>query len=103
MEKVKAPEHCPFHWCHNKSFASCLGVDAERKSDGVRREKSRCESYRPGESSPVITLYRYRNPPKLLDVAEGLGYLHANNNIHGNLNGASIFFGSFWASLITLG
>ena len=30
---------------------------------------------------------------KLLDVAKGLEYLHANNTVHGNLKGVCIFFG----------
>ena len=33
VEKVKTSEHRPFRWHHNESFASCLGVDAERNSD----------------------------------------------------------------------
>jgi len=33
-------------------------------------------------------LDRYRCRPKLLDVAEGLNYLHASHTIHGDLKGA---------------
>ena len=58
LEKAKAPEHRLFHRCYDRSFANNLGVDAERNSDGVRREKSRRESDRPGESFPVIALDR---------------------------------------------
>jgi len=32
---------------------------------------------------------------KLMDVAEGLGYLHANRTTHGDLSGAGVFFWSF--------
>ena len=58
LEKVKTPEHRPFPRCYNRSFANNLGVDAERNSDEVRREKSRRESDRPGESFPAIALDR---------------------------------------------
>ena len=54
MEKVNTPEHCSFYRCYNKSFTNRLGVDAERNSDGVHREKSKREPDRPGESFPVI-------------------------------------------------
>ena len=50
VEKVKAPKHCPFRWRYAKLPASCLGVDAERKSDGVHRKKSKHESDQPGGS-----------------------------------------------------
>jgi len=95
LEKVTTPEHCPFHRRHNKSIANCLGVDAERNSGRVHREKSSHESDRPGESLPVITLDQQIHPPKLLDVAEGLDYLHTNNITHGNLTGVGVFQGCF--------
>ena len=42
----------------------------------------------------VTTLDQRRDyPMKVLDVAEGLDYLHANHIIHGNLNGAGGFLG----------
>ena len=37
-----------------------------------------------------------------MDVAEGLNYLHANDVVHGNLNGVGIFLWLFRASPITL-
>jgi len=54
LEKANAPEHHPFHRRHNKSVANCLGVDAERDSAGVRREKHRCEPDQPGKYLSVI-------------------------------------------------
>ena len=36
MEKIRAPEHRPFHRGYNKSSANRFGVDAERNSGGVR-------------------------------------------------------------------
>ena len=58
LEKVKASEHRPFHRRYNKPFASCLGVDAEWKSDRICREKSRCQADQLGESFPAIALDR---------------------------------------------
>ena len=58
VEKVKTPEHRPFHRCYDRSFADHLGVDVKRNSDGIRREKSRRESDRPSKSFPVIALGR---------------------------------------------
>ena len=103
MEKFKAPEHHPFCWSYNRSIANRLGVDVERNSDGVPREKSGCESDQSGESFLVIALDRQRHPVKVLDVAEGLEYLHANYTIHGNLNGVDIFIGPILASPVTFG
>jgi hypothetical protein len=37
---------------------------------------------------PTIRLGQYRYPLKLLDVAEGLSYLHMSHTIHGDLKGA---------------
>lgn len=37
----------------------------------------------------AVRLGRYRRCPKLLDVAEGLNYLHTSYTIHGDLKGAS--------------
>ena len=36
-------------------------------------------------------------------MAEGLGYLHANHKVHGNLSGVGVFFESFQTSPVTLG
>ena len=54
MEKIRAPEHRPFHRGYNKSFANRFGVDAQRNSCGVCREKPGCEADQPGEFLPVI-------------------------------------------------
>jgi len=35
VEKVKAPEHRPFHWRYNESSANHLRVDAERNSGEI--------------------------------------------------------------------
>ena len=53
LEKAKAPEHRPFHWCYDRSFANYLGINAERYTHRVHREKFRRESDRPSESFPV--------------------------------------------------
>ena len=58
MEKVKAPEHRPFHRCYSKTFANHLGVDAEWNFDEIRREKSGRESDWSSGSFPVIALDR---------------------------------------------
>jgi len=55
------------------------------------------------QSFPGIALDRERDLSKLLDVAEGLDYLHANHITHGNLKGVGVFLESFWASSLTLG
>ena len=36
-------------------------------------------------------------------MAEGLGYLHANHKVHGNLSGVGTFFESSRTSFLTLG
>ena len=56
LEKIKTPEHRPFHRCYDGSFADHLGVDAKWKSDRVRREISRCESDQPGEFPSITAL-----------------------------------------------
>ena len=54
LEKVKTPEHRPFHRRHNESSANHLGVDAERNTDGVHQEKPGCEADQPRKFCPVI-------------------------------------------------
>ena len=51
-----------------------------------------------GRTACLITL-----SPKLLDVAEGLNYLHANYTIRGDLKGVRNVSRSFRAALITFG
>ena len=76
-------------------------MDAKRNSDRVRREESGREPDWPGETFLVIALDWYHYPVKVLDVAEGLGYLHANHVVHGDLNAVDIFIRSIWASPVT--
>lgn len=42
-------------------------------------------------------------PLKLLDIAEGLNYLHVSHVVHGNLSGVGISFGSFRILLTIFG
>ena len=49
----------------------------------------------------MIALDRKRHYVKVLDVAEGLDYLHANHIIHGSLDGVDIFVRLIWASPVT--
>ena len=51
----------------------------------------------------AIRLDRCRRRPKLLDVAEGLNYLHMSYTIHGDLKGAGARSGPNEATLLTLG
>jgi len=41
----------------------------------------------------AVRLDRCRHCPKLLDVAEGLNYLHTSHTIHGDLKGAGTSLG----------
>ena len=95
MEAIETPECRPFSWCHEHAVAICVRVDAERNFDELREEESRRESDRTGESfSPQKDLDQYRHLPKLLDVAEGLNYLHTSYTIHGDLKGAGVLYRS---------
>jgi len=102
LEKVETPEHRPVHRRYDRSLANHLGMATKRNADGVRSEKSGHKSSQPCESPPVTILDQYRDHAKLLDIAEGLGYLHANHITHGNLKGVGIFLEPFWASPTTL-
>jgi len=88
VETVKAPKCCPFPWCYKQTFTICVGVDAEWHFNALRQEQSRRRPDRPSEpfprnwSQPVPTVSY-----KLLDVAEGLNYLHMSYTMHGDLKG----------------
>jgi len=58
----------------------------------VRGESGR-KPYQPGESFLHNETPQYRHLPKLLDVAEGLNYLHTSHTIHGDLKGAGASLG----------
>ena len=89
METVETSEHRSFPRYHNRASAVCFRVDAQRHSDPLRHKKSRRESDRsrqfflrdPAQQSLTSP------PPQLLDVAEGLNFLHASYTIHGDLKG----------------
>jgi hypothetical protein len=57
-KRLRHPNIVPFVGVTTNPFANRLGVDAERDSDGVHREKSGRESNQPGEPFPVIVLDR---------------------------------------------
>ena len=92
MEKVKTPEYSSFHWHYNGPLAARVRVYVERYSSRVRQGKSDCGSDCPGESSLWNDSSSVNVPrPKLLDVIEGLNYLHTHFTIHGELKGAGDF------------
>ena len=102
MERVETPEYCFPHRCHNKAFATCIGVDAEWKSERISQQESGCRSDWPGEFFPPE--HRFTDStflPKLSDVAEGLAYLHARHTTHGDLKGVIAFPGLRCDVLIT--
>ena len=51
MEEVEAFKCRSLHWCYDRAFADCVGVDAQRNSYGVRQGMSAREPDRPGASS----------------------------------------------------
>ena len=89
MEKVEASKYCSLHRRHARSLAICVRVDAERRPNGVPRQKSRRGSHRSGEFPLVIAAVYVPIIRKLVDVAEGLAYLHAKHTVHGDLKGVS--------------
>ena len=50
---------------------------------------------------PIIVLCKYRPPPKLSDIAEGLNYLHSCNVIHGDLKGVCSRSGYHFRTILT--
>ena len=101
MEKIETSEHCSLHRRYTGSFTVRVRVDAERRLNGVPCQKSRRGSNRSGESPSVITAIIMPIIRKLLDVAEGLTYLHIKHTIHGDLKGVSASSGSLSTVLIS--
>jgi len=93
VEAVKTPERCPFPWCYERPITICVRVDGKRDFNTLREGKSGCEPYQPGESFIHDMSPQSRHLPKLLDVAEGLNYLHTSHTIHGDLKGAGASLG----------
>ena len=50
-----------------------------------------------------ITPHLIKPSPKLLDIAEGLTFLHVNYTTHGDLKGVGAFYLWFWTKLMTFG
>ena len=63
-------------------------MDAKRYFNEICEGESGREPYQPGEFFLHNEASQYRHLPKLLDVAEGLNYLHTSHTIHGDLKGA---------------
>ena len=89
VETFETSEYCSLHRRHAGSFAICIGVDAEWNSNRISQSQPGCEPGRPGEFFPGD--YCFASPifSKLLDIAEGLAYLHAEHTTHGDLKGVS--------------
>lgn len=101
MEEVKTSEYRGFHWRYTRSFSNCLGMDAERNINGLRQRKSR---RKPGWLSESSFRNQYLTDNiffQLLDVAEGLDYLHTNHTTHGDLKGACSYSMLFLAASMT--
>lgn len=105
MEKVETPQHRPFHWCDTKPFAVCVKVDEKWDYNRICQQKFRCESDCTGESFPHdhCNMAGDFTFVKLLDVAEGLTYLHRKYVVHADLKGVGTCSDSLQVTLITLG
>ena len=104
MEKADAPKCRSFHRGCERTSADRVRVDSKCDSDEVRRESPRRRSDQPREFFlHSFTLGRQLDIPKLLDVAEGLNYLHTNHTIHGDLKGVRTFSAPLQTALTALG
>jgi serine/threonine protein kinase len=102
VETIETPKRPAFPRCHPRAVTVRIRVDAQRHFDKLRLKKSQREPDRPCESFfTAITLNQHKPSPQLLDVAEGLNYLHASHTIHGDLKGVSALSGSSRETLLT--
>ena len=88
MEQAETPKYRSFHRCYRKPFAIRVGVYIERNSDEIRQEQSERGPHCLRESFICSNRMADNAVFELLDVAEGINYLHASYMIYGDLKGA---------------
>ena len=82
VKKINSPERRSFRWRNNASYATYCGTNVGYEPGRVPRETSGSESDRIGESSSIYCVWPITIislPLELLDVAEGLNYIHTND------------------------
>ena len=93
MESSSPSERTAAPWSGDVGDSICNGpqVDVERQHQPVREGTSGCKSVRAGKFwSKLVLLYPLLTIDwfsQLVDVAEGLVYMHEQGMVHGDLKG----------------
>ena len=90
MEAINTSQHRPVRGRNSRALSNRVGMDAWRRFHNLYQFKSRPKS--DSSRKPTILPSRLTGSilHQLIDIATGLGYLHSNGVIHGDLKGVSI-------------
>ena len=89
METVKTRQRRPVYWCNFYPSPNCVGMDIGRGSGHSHQVKPANEQDIPRESSLCPPRSAVLTFQQLVDIAEGLNYLHECDVVHGDLKGVS--------------
>ena len=90
VETTETPQHRPICWCDHQPLPNHVGMDAWRRFDDLHQFEHRCESDHSCGFAVVSSRWAVSISRQLVDVANGLDYLHSYGVIHGDLKGVSI-------------
>ena len=90
METPQPPEYCAFQGCHFRSPSTHFRMDARWRAARVCEKELGHGPYQSCRPMSLSFHAAAHLPHQSLGVAEGLGYLHSREVIHGDLKGVRV-------------
>ena len=89
VETTETSQYRPICGCNHRTLPNRVEMDAWRRFDDLHQFEHRCESDHSCKPAVVSIRWAVSVFRQLVDVANGLDYLHSYGVIHGDLKGVS--------------